>query len=102
MIDLMEKDGIVGPPDGTRPREVLKGRDWMKEFEDSQGSALGEQGLVGGGALCAGVEGYQRSDISDQEAREEEEKLTTEVTEGPQRERRIGSETAAWEMEKIG
>ena len=25
LIDLMEKDGIVGPPDGTRPRELLKG-----------------------------------------------------------------------------
>ena len=37
LIDLMEKDGIVGPPDGTRPREVLKGRNWMKEFDDSQG-----------------------------------------------------------------
>jgi len=36
LIDLMEKDGIVGPPDGTRPREVLKGRDWMKEFDDRQ------------------------------------------------------------------
>jgi S-DNA-T family DNA segregation ATPase FtsK/SpoIIIE len=34
LIDLMEKDGIVGPPDGTRPREVLKGRDWMKEFDE--------------------------------------------------------------------
>jgi DNA segregation ATPase FtsK/SpoIIIE, S-DNA-T family len=37
LIDLMEKDGIVGPPDGTRPREVLKGRDWMKEFDDREG-----------------------------------------------------------------
>lgn len=34
LIDLMEKDGIVGPPDGTRPREVLKGRDWMKEVDE--------------------------------------------------------------------
>ncbi|MBS1840920.1 MAG: DNA translocase FtsK [Acidobacteria bacterium] len=35
LIDLMEKDGIVGPPDGTRPREVLKGKGWMKEFDES-------------------------------------------------------------------
>ncbi len=35
LIDLMEKDGIVGPPDGTRPREVLKGKNWMKEFDES-------------------------------------------------------------------
>jgi S-DNA-T family DNA segregation ATPase FtsK/SpoIIIE len=36
LIDLMEKDGIVGPPDGTRPREMLKDRGWMKEFDDAQ------------------------------------------------------------------
>jgi len=37
LIDLMEKDGIVGPPDGTRPREMLKDRGWMKEFDEAQG-----------------------------------------------------------------
>ena len=36
LIDLMEKDGIVGPPDGTRPRELLKSREWMREFDESQ------------------------------------------------------------------
>ncbi|MGD0910078.1 MAG: DNA translocase FtsK, partial [Candidatus Acidiferrales bacterium] len=35
LIDIMEKDGIVGPPDGTKPREVLKGKDWMREVDQS-------------------------------------------------------------------
>ncbi|HXN25395.1 MAG TPA: DNA translocase FtsK [Candidatus Dormibacteraeota bacterium] len=37
LIDIMEKDGIVGPPDGTKPREVLKKEGWMKEFDDRLG-----------------------------------------------------------------
>jgi S-DNA-T family DNA segregation ATPase FtsK/SpoIIIE len=35
LIDIMEKDGIVGPPDGTKPREVLKKKDWMREYDES-------------------------------------------------------------------
>lgn len=35
LIDIMEQDGIVGPPDGTKPREVLKKKDWMREFDQA-------------------------------------------------------------------
>ena len=35
LIDLMEKDGIVDPADGSKAREVLKARNWMKEYDDS-------------------------------------------------------------------
>jgi DNA segregation ATPase FtsK/SpoIIIE, S-DNA-T family len=35
LIDLMERDGIVGAPDGPKPREVLKRPDWISEIEES-------------------------------------------------------------------
>jgi len=35
LLDIMEKDGIIGPPDGSKPREVLKHPDWIEEFERS-------------------------------------------------------------------
>ena len=33
LIDMMQEDGIVGPPDGARPREVLKPANWLQEVE---------------------------------------------------------------------
>jgi S-DNA-T family DNA segregation ATPase FtsK/SpoIIIE len=35
LIDLMERDGIVGPADGPKPRELLKRPDWIDEVEQS-------------------------------------------------------------------
>jgi S-DNA-T family DNA segregation ATPase FtsK/SpoIIIE len=31
LIDMMENDGLVGPADGPRPRELLKAPDWQRE-----------------------------------------------------------------------
>ncbi|HEX4006751.1 MAG TPA: DNA translocase FtsK [Acidobacteriaceae bacterium] len=33
LIDMMERDGIVGPADGPKPREILKPPDWISEVE---------------------------------------------------------------------
>jgi DNA segregation ATPase FtsK/SpoIIIE, S-DNA-T family len=39
LLDIMQKDGIIGPPDGSKPREVLKRPDWIEDFERSQTEA---------------------------------------------------------------
>ncbi len=33
ILDMMQRDGIIGPPDGSKPREVLKRPDWLNEVE---------------------------------------------------------------------
>ncbi len=35
ILDMMHRDGIIGPPDGSKPREVLKRPDWLRQTEDS-------------------------------------------------------------------
>ncbi|HLJ91003.1 MAG TPA: DNA translocase FtsK, partial [Candidatus Angelobacter sp.] len=35
LIDMMERDGIVGAADGPKPREVLKRPDWLNEVEEA-------------------------------------------------------------------
>jgi S-DNA-T family DNA segregation ATPase FtsK/SpoIIIE len=36
ILDMMQRDGIIGPPDGSKPREVLKRPDWLREVETAQ------------------------------------------------------------------
>jgi S-DNA-T family DNA segregation ATPase FtsK/SpoIIIE len=31
ILDTMHRDGIIGPPDGSKPREVLKRPEWLSE-----------------------------------------------------------------------
>jgi S-DNA-T family DNA segregation ATPase FtsK/SpoIIIE len=33
ILDMMQRDGIIGAPDGSKPREVLKRPDWLREVE---------------------------------------------------------------------
>jgi S-DNA-T family DNA segregation ATPase FtsK/SpoIIIE len=33
ILDMMQREGIIGPPDGSRPRDVLKRPDWLEEVE---------------------------------------------------------------------
>ncbi len=34
LIDLMHRDGLVGPADGSKPRELLKPANWLKEMDE--------------------------------------------------------------------
>jgi len=36
ILDMMHRDGIIGPPDGSKPREVLKRSDWQREVDVSR------------------------------------------------------------------
>ena len=36
LIDLMEQDGIIGPADGARPREILVPKDYFSEVDSRQ------------------------------------------------------------------
>jgi S-DNA-T family DNA segregation ATPase FtsK/SpoIIIE len=33
LIDMMYNDGLVGPADGSKPRELLKAADWLNEVD---------------------------------------------------------------------
>jgi S-DNA-T family DNA segregation ATPase FtsK/SpoIIIE len=33
LIDMMERDGLLGPPQGSKPREVLVKPDYFEEID---------------------------------------------------------------------
>ena len=33
ILDMMQREGIIGPPDGSKAREVLKRPDWLEEVD---------------------------------------------------------------------
>jgi len=33
ILDMMQRDGIIGPPDGSKPRDVLKRPDWLRDVQ---------------------------------------------------------------------
>jgi S-DNA-T family DNA segregation ATPase FtsK/SpoIIIE len=35
LIDMMERDGLVGPAEGSKPRELLKSASWLSEMESA-------------------------------------------------------------------
>ena len=35
LIDMMERDGIVGPSEGSKPREILKPQSWLNEVDSA-------------------------------------------------------------------
>jgi len=35
LIDMMERDGLVGPADGSKPREILKAPDYYREVDEA-------------------------------------------------------------------
>ena len=39
ILDKMHHEGIIGPPDGSRPREVLKKPEWLDEIESTANPA---------------------------------------------------------------
>jgi S-DNA-T family DNA segregation ATPase FtsK/SpoIIIE len=34
IIDQMQEDGIVGPPDGSKPRQILVETDYLDRMDD--------------------------------------------------------------------
>jgi S-DNA-T family DNA segregation ATPase FtsK/SpoIIIE len=40
LIDIMERDGLLGPPQGSKPREVLVKPDYFAELDGARAGDL--------------------------------------------------------------
>ena len=47
MLDAMQRDGIIGPPDGSKSRTVLKIPDWLNAPAETRPEEHGEPGQAG-------------------------------------------------------
>ncbi len=41
LVDLMERDGLLGPPQGSKPREVLVKPDFFEEWDEARRNVEG-------------------------------------------------------------
>jgi S-DNA-T family DNA segregation ATPase FtsK/SpoIIIE len=42
IVDAMELEGIVGPADGSKPREILVGADFIERLDEMKREASGQ------------------------------------------------------------
>ena len=47
IMDMLEEKGIVGPPDGSKPREVLLDEQGLAELEEVEARMSADDGLGG-------------------------------------------------------
>jgi DNA segregation ATPase FtsK/SpoIIIE, S-DNA-T family len=42
ILEMMKCEGIIGPPNGSKPRDVLKRPDWLNEIREQRNQAIGD------------------------------------------------------------
>ena len=48
IMDMLEEKGVVGPPDGSKPREVLLDEEGLSELEALEARMASEDAEMGG------------------------------------------------------
>ena len=55
ILDMMQHEGIIGPPNGSKPREVLKSRTGWRKWRTSCGDNVRQPILAAAGSAQAGT-----------------------------------------------